>query len=233
MRAYRAELGKLASLPSVWAALAVGVLGPAAIAWLNRGKGGADAGFLELGLGVVGAMILGVVVASSEYFTEGESAGGGRQITTSLSVVPSRSLLLLAKVAALTTFVCALGVVAVAVVHPFAGLVTAANTGRLIGLLVYWALTALLAFGITLLTRNGIVPLTVLILNSSVVSASFLLTKVTSLAVYLPELAGMRMFATRIHVPVLISPVTGGLVMAAWTFGLLAVAGTVFVRRDA
>src|SRR4051812_19332919 len=102
MRAFKGELSKLASLPSVWAAIVVGVAIPCVVAFITstsvanaisrgtKASAGADIGFQELAFGVVGAIILGVVAASSEYFTEGEDSGGGRQITTSLTVVPSR-----------------------------------------------------------------------------------------------------------------------------------------------
>lgn len=65
---------------------------------------------------------------------------------------------------------------------------------RLTGAICYWTFTALLALGITLLTKNGILPLAVLIINSSVVSFSVLLYRVTKLAFYLPDRAGAEMF---------------------------------------
>jgi hypothetical protein len=111
--------------------------------------------------------------------------------------------------------------------------VQASDVSRVPGVVVYWVLTALLAFGITLLTRNGIVPLVVLILNTSVVTVTFLLTKITTLAVYFPDMAGLRMFIIEMDLPVHLSPVAGGAVMAAWVAVLLAVGVAVFRRRDA
>ncbi|WP_037312135.1 ABC transporter permease [Amycolatopsis orientalis] len=245
MRAYRGELRKLTSLPSVWAAVAVGVVVPAALTFLNaksaiaanRG-GNVDLGFQELAFGVVGAVILGVVAASSEYTSEGESAGGGRQITTSLTVVPSRRRLLIAKLAAVSTAVAVLATVSSAVTLSNVEALIGDGAGtsglvRLPGVVLYWVLTALLAFGLTLLTRNGILPLTVLILNTSVVTVTYLLTKLTPLAVFFPDLAGIRLFIRQMDLPVRLSPVTGGLVMTAWVAALLTAGFLVFTRRDA
>lgn len=101
---------------------------------------------------------------------------------------------------------------------------------KLIGAVCYWTFTALLALGITLLTKNGIIPLAVLIINSSVVSFSVLLSKVTKLAFYLPDRAGAEMFmftSDRFH-----TPFTGGVVMFAWVAVIFIVAAIVFHRRD-
>ncbi|MFD5248304.1 ABC transporter permease [Amycolatopsis sp. NPDC058340] len=235
MRVYRAELRKLTSLPSVWAAAAVGLLLPAALTFLNvRAAGGnVDRGFQELAFGVVGAIILGVVAVSSEYTTEGENAGGGRQITTSLTVVPSRRRLLVTKLAAVITAVAALATVSSTITLTIVEAFGVSDFGRLPGVVLYWVLTALLASGLTLVTRNGILPLTVLILNTSVVTVTYLLAKLTPLAVFFPDLAGFRMFIERVDLPVRLSPVTGGLVMTAWVVALLAAGFLVFRGRDA
>lgn len=253
MRAYRAELSKLASLPAVWASCVVGVAVPAAVAYINASsassaiangvqeKAGADVGFQELAFGVVGAVILGVVAASSEYFTEGEGSGGGRQITASLTAVPGRTRFLVAKVAAVVTAAGLLALAATAITLTVVRVLlgdhvqafSADNLARAVGVVLYWVFTALLAFGITLLTRNGIIPLAVLILNTSVVTVTFLLTKITPLAAYFPDMAGMRMFITEVDLPVEISPVVGGIVMAAWVALLLGAGFAIFQRRDA
>ena len=253
MRAYRAELSKLASLPSVWVSCVVGVAVPAAVAYITtssansaiangvKEKVSTVAGFQELAFGVVGAIVLAVVAASSEYFTEGEGSGGGRQITTSLTVVPSRTRFLVAKVAAVVTAIGLLALAATAitltVVQVLLGdhvqVFSTDNLARALGVVLYWVFTALLAFGITLLTRNGIIPLAVLILNTSVVTVTFLLTKITPLAAYFPDMAGMRMFIREVDLPVEVSPVVGGVVMAAWVAVLLGGAFASFQRRDA
>ncbi|MFS0723589.1 ABC transporter permease [Paenibacillus sp. 1P07SE] len=254
MRALAGELSKLASLPSIWIAMITGVVVPSAIAAVNavstrnaitRGAesmAGIDTGYQELAFGVIGVIIVGVVAISSEYFTEGGESGGGRQITASLTAMPSRLHFLLAKAAAVAVMSALLAVAATAVtmsvLHLVLGeqvLVPMSTDGaRLFGVVCYWVLTSLLAFGITLLTRSGIIPLAVLIVNTSLVSVTYLLTRLTPLANYLPDMAGIRMFVRDIADSTAdFSPLVGGAVMTAWVAALLAVAAVVFCRRDA
>jgi ABC-2 type transport system permease protein len=254
MRALAAEIAKLASLPTVWMAAAAGVFVPSVIAGITasatldavtRGaetSAGIDTGYQELAFGVVGAIVLGVVAISSEYFTESEESGGGRQITTSLTAVPGRLRFLLAKTSAVAIASALLATVAAAttmgVVHVVLGehapVLGADDVPRLFGVICYWAYTALLAFGITVLTRHGVLPLVVLVANTSVVTVTYLLTKITPLANYLPDMAGVRMFIRNLADNTLeLSPLTGGLVMTAWVAALLVIAAVRFTRRDA
>ncbi|WP_432932105.1 ABC transporter permease [Microbispora sp. CA-135349] len=254
MRALAAEVSKLASLPAVWIAAAAGVLVPGVIAAITassalgaitRGAGttaGIDTGYQELAFGVVGAIILGVVAMSSEYFTDSAESGGGRQITTSLTAVPSRLRLLLAKTAAVAIASALLAVAASAVTMSVIRVVLgehapALGTGdvpRLAGVVCYWVYTALLAFGVTVLTRHGIVPLAVFVVNTSVVTVTYLLTKITPLANYLPDMAGVRMFIRELDDGTAgIGPLAGCLVMTGWVAALLVIAVVAFTRRDA
>ncbi|AGZ42456.1 hypothetical protein AFR_20920 [Actinoplanes friuliensis DSM 7358] len=223
----RAELLKIAGLPSVWVAAAIGLFAPALLGVVNLRAPGTDpdAGYLELTVGVVGALVLGVVTAGSEY--------RGRQITTSLVCVPSRVRLLAAKTAALALTVAVVAVPASIASLAVAGTLSAGAVPRIAGVTAYWVLSALLAYGITLVVRSGVLPLTVLILNSSVVSVTYLLTRVTPWATYLPDLAGAHLFIRETNAPIELGAVTGGLVMAGWTAAVLAVATVVFRRRDA
>jgi ABC-2 type transport system permease protein len=75
------------------------------------------------------------------------------------------------------------------------------------------------------------VTLTVLIVNSSVVSVSYLLTKVTPAANYLPDIVGAHMFLNQVG-DVRIAPLTAGLVMTAWVAALLGLGAWLFERRD-
>lgn len=242
MRALHAELAKLASLPLARFAVAAGLVVPAAITVLTSltAASGSDAGFSELAIGVVGAIVLGVTAIGSEYTTEGEESAGGRQITTSLTAVPSRTRLLLAKTAAVAVATAALAAASAALVWATARLVLGpeappldgATVARMAGVVVYWVGMGLLGLGLTVLTRNGIVPMAVLVANSSAVTVTYLLALRVPAANYLPDVAGMRMFTT-VRTGVEIGPVTGGLVMSAWVVAVLLVAGVVFVRRDA
>ncbi|MGI5159808.1 ABC transporter permease [Microbispora sp. CA-102843] len=254
MRALAAEASKLASLPTAWIATAAGVLVPSVIAGItasstlgaiDRGAAttaGVDTGYQELAFGVVGAIILGVVAISGEYFTESAESGGGRQISTSLTAVPSRLRFLLAKIFAIAVTSGLLAIVAAGttmgvirvVLGEHAPALGADDVPRLIGVVCYWVYTALLAFGITVLTRHGVVPLAVLIANTSVVSVTYLLTKITPLANYLPDMAGVRMFIRKLAGNTAeISPLAGGLVMTVWVTALLVIAAISFTRRDA
>ncbi len=249
VRLFRAELGKLLGLPTAWAGLVLGTLLAPVIMLVNSSytrraiadgtfPNAADLGLNDLGIGLIGPMILGVVVVSSEYTSTGEDAPGARQLTATLTAVPDRWRLLAAKTIALVLVVAAQAVVTAAATLTltqvlYGASVPAPAPGRVAAAILYWVLTALLAYSITLITRNGIVPLTLLIINSTVVSVSYLLTKVTDLAAYLPDIAGAHMFIRGADFPVDIAPVTAGLVMTAWVVALLAIGAVLFHRRDA
>lgn len=264
LRLFAAESRKAATLPAVWVALAVAALGSAAITLLNSFNisNAAASGNLEsvvdtspmetvfaaVPLGTVGAVVLGVVVMSSEYTANSNDAGGGRQITATLTAVPGRLSVLAAKalvsvllVAVSTAVTISSGLILAQTVIGDAaveGVGTGEFAARSLGAFSYWALTALIALGLTALTRSGIIPLIVLIANSSLVSFSLLLSDVTRLARYLPDLAGTSMLLGRnrdlfVDPDLLLAPLPGGLVMAAWTVGLLAVAAVAWHRRDA
>ncbi|AWP27652.1 ABC transporter permease [Paenibacillus sp. Cedars] len=246
MRAFNAELSKLFSLPGIWLAFLIGAIAPAVIAALDSTAQKeeiiagvstrlSEVGYIGLALGVQGVIILGVLSVSSEYLTESSESGGGQQITTSLTVVSSRLHFLLAKAGAVTAGSILLSVVAMmttlSATHLVLGEYTPAFEGsKLLGAICYWTFTALLAFGITVLTKNGTIPLAVLIINTSVVSFSFLLSKVTKLALYLPDRAGIDMFM--LMSDSFLTPFTGGLVMFAWVVVIFIAAAIVFHRRD-
>lgn len=240
----RAELRKLLGLPTARVGLLLGVLLSPVVVLINApsarraGLDHSDTGLVELGVGLIGPMILGVVIMSSELTSTGDEAPRARQLTATLIAGPRRMRLLAAKTAAL-----------ILVVAVQASVATAATTGltqvlhgdrvavpafpRLAAVVLYWVLLALLAYSITLIVRNGIVPLTFLIVNSTFVSVSYLLTKVTDAAAYLPDIVGAQMFLRESDFPVRIAPVTAGLVMSAWIAAFLVVGALLFRRRDA
>jgi len=244
----RAELGKLLGLRTAWIGLLMGLVAPPALVVLNAGYTRktiadgtygdvSDLSFESLLIAVLGATVLGVVTVSSEYTPTGEDSPGGRQLTTTLAAMPRRNRLLAAKGIALSLVVAVLGVVTtvatlllVRLVHGAA--VPPPSWWRAGAAVLYLVLIGLLAYALTLIFRNGIVTLTVLIVNSGVVSVSYLLTKVTPAAAYLPDIVGPHMFLTSIgdrHIP----PVQAGLVMAAWVAALLTLAAWRFGRRAA
>ncbi|WP_433012811.1 hypothetical protein [Kribbella sp. CA-294648] len=255
-----AELRKTFSLPSVYVGIAlatVGTIGLSALAAstrraaMDRGDTDAfrnssplDAGFEIVGPGVIGMAVLAVVIMSSEYTPNRKDAGAGRQILVSLTSVPRRGVLLTAKavvVAVLTTLIAMVSILSgLAVTQAVLGehgrsfgTVLDQSGWRIAGAIAYWVCSALIALAVTAVTRSGVIPLVVLIVNSSMVSVSYLLTKVTPLARYLPDVAGAQSFTRQYPADNMLGPATGALVMAGWTAVLLVAAGWIFARRDA
>ncbi|MDP3953001.1 ABC transporter permease [Microbacterium sp.] len=252
LRAIRGEFRKTMSLPAALVGIAIALLAPLGIALLaavNNGRppgaaspSPADVVFNAMALGTVGAVILGVIVVSSEFAVNSPDAGGGRQISATLIAVPSRLIVLVSKVAVVIIVVsltaAATTTAGLWLVHAIVGsgpddlldMVT-----RSAGVALYWTCMALIAFAVTVLTRSGIAPLVWFIANSSVISVSLLLSKLTPAARYLPDLAGMRLFAAPSSIAVQdpLEPVSGAIVMTAWGLGLLTISATAFSRRDA
>ncbi|MFJ3405888.1 ABC transporter permease [Promicromonospora sp. NPDC090134] len=259
LNTFLAELRKTVNLPASGLAAAGTLIGSAGITVLNAfgaraaldsGVQGSRAfqsafetGYAAVPLGTVGAVVIGVVAISSEYAANSPDAGGGRQITATLTASPHRVRLLAAKALSVLLLVIATAAVTIPACVALAGLIIGGASGgavgwdeavaRSAGAGLYWALTALLALAVTVLTRSGIIPLVVLVSNSSLVSFSLLLTHVTPLAHWLPDMAGRRLFGGLSTVEGGLDVLPGALVMAAWTVGLLTVACVVFSRRDA
>lgn len=251
-RAVSAELSKLLSLPATWLAVAAALLVAPLITMIRALQERSELaagirteltfaiGFEELGFGVAGVVILGVIAISSEYFTEGEESGSGRQMTTSLAAIPSRIRFITSKAAVVAIFSALLAIVTIPLTLGVAGLILGqhapdigmADLPRLLGVVLYWVFTALLALGITFLTRHAALPLAVLILNTSVMTVTYLLTRITPLANYLPDMAGIRMFHEIEDAGSPLSPLWGGIVMAMWVLGILGFAAIRFCRRD-
>lgn len=255
-----AELRKVVSLRATLVAVVLCVLAAPTIALLNASslRARLDAGdaesltrwpATEVGLqsailGAVAAVVLGVVIMSSEYTVNATEAGGGTQITTSLTCVPRRGAFFAAKVIALGLVTVPLAAAALAT-----GIAAAQirlgeygqSTGELLdalgwrplGAVAYCVCMAMLALAITTATRSGLIPLVVLVVNGSVVSVSLLLSKVTPVAKFLPDAAGLHMFARGTAFADPLSPVWGGVVLLAWTVAALVAGAFVFGRRDA
>lgn len=251
-RLVAAEARKLLGLPLTWAGVVIALVMPSAVLVLGRLLGafvGAsagddgpnpDAGFAELTIGVVGVGLVAVQVIVPEYAIDRRAESPGRQITATLAAAPNRTAVLAAKVLVLAVACVALAALAVPAAlvlsHAFHGAPVwdgGAIVGRAAAVALYWLLTALLVFAGSLLLRSGIVPVTLLILNNSLVSLTLLLHFVTPLADALPDLAGMRMYLDLDWVGLPYGPVGGGLIMAAWALGGLGAAAVVFERRDA
>lgn len=260
MNVILAEFRKLATLPSTAVAIGIAVVCSLGITLLNASQlrarlasGGTgptlhtslvNTVLDSASLGVIGVIVLGVVIVSSEYTAQASDAGGGRQILLSVASVPRRGRLLAAKGLVLAIVSAALAAILVpttillsqAVLGPYArSLQPMVDNlgGRVIaGTIGYWMGTALIAFAVTVLTRHGVIPLIVFIVNTSVVSVDLLLAKFTPVGKFLPDVAGSQLFAIDYPAPHMLSPAWGGIVLGLWTVGLLGVAAIVFVRRD-
>lgn len=255
LNALTAEGRKATALPAVMIAAGAAAMGSVAVTWLNMAdvardhslasaSAATEAVFAAVPVVTIGTIVVGVTVISSEYSSNSPDAGGGRQISTTLTATPMRGIVMVAKVVVAALLMAGLTAACVAgclfLAHCLAGTSTMTSPGsdlwaRSLGCVCYATLTGLLALGVTVLTRSGTLPLIILIMNSSLVSVSFLLSRVTPLAYWLPDLAGARLFArdTDGLLNGALAPIPGGLVMAAWTAGLLLVAALVFERRDA
>ncbi len=241
-RVVSAEWRKTVTLPASWAGAAVALLGSLLITVLNAYAVHTDPGgraftapleiaFAAVPLGTVGATVIGVTVFSSEYT-------GERQIMTTLAAVPDRLLTLAAKAIVVVLLVVLVAAVTMPLTIGTARLMIGESVSvceavaRCLGATLYWILSGLLALAITVFTRSGVVPLVVLIVNSSLVSFSLLLSKISPVGFWLPDMAGRRLFGSVQATEGGLAIVPGALVMAGWTVLLLAAATAVFHRRD-
>lgn len=247
METIAAEARKLAGLPSTLVAIGITLVSSLGITVLNASQirarlASGDTGstvhanlvdtyFEGPSFGVIGIIVLGVAVVSSEYT--------GRQIVTSLVCVPRRGRLLAAKAFVLAVVSGFLGAVLVPVTMVVARAILGHYArlpidGRVVaGTVVYWIFTALIVFAVTVCTRHGAIPLIIFIANTSVISIDLPIARILSIGRFLPDIAGSQLFAVNYPLPHMLPPVWGGIVMGLWAVVLLGVAALVFVRRDA
>lgn len=252
-----AELRKTFTLPSVHVALILGTAFALAIVAMSAAGQAAklaagqpvfyspDDMALNLSApNVVSVIVLGIVVMSSEYTSTSKDAGGGRQMPATLIATPRRTRLLAAKAIVLILISGLTAVVTIGAAILMTQVILGDHASppdqlihalgwRPAGAVAYWVLMALIAFSVTVMTRTGIVPMVAFIANTTFVSVTFLLTRLTPLAKYLPDVAGAQMFATGYPAESMVDPRTAAFVMTAWAVALFAVAAVVFARRDA
>ena len=253
------ELSKALTLPGVWAGLAVGTGASAVLSVINAttvhsaieagdlsrvaDTSAFETAFAMMPLGTVGAVIIGVMLMGSEYTMDTAESGGGRQIATTLRAIPNLRTLIAAKSVVTVILTVAMALISLPVSILLVRLIMGESgvetvtlgeaVARCLGGTLYWVLMGLIALAIAALTRTVMIPLTLLIINGSMVSFSFLLTKVTSLADYLPDMAGRNLFVgPELGMPGGLDPLPGAIVMAIWTIGLLMAAVVLRVRTD-
>ncbi|AWE42112.1 MULTISPECIES: hypothetical protein [unclassified Actinobaculum] len=115
---------------------------------------------------------------------------------------------------------------------------------RILGVLAYWAVLALIAFTLTVLLRSGVIPLALLLVNSSLVSLSLLLANLTDAVRFLPDLlarsivfSGEQFRDLDNGLPIAdlhpLDPATAWTAIGVWAAVSLVSALICFGRRDA
>lgn len=249
MSQLRAEFLKAVSLPAVWVAGVIAVFCPMLFTAItvmqihrNRASGrtGAfvstvDLGFSEFLFTMITAIVVGVVIASSEYTPSNTRPGAGRQVTTTLIACPHRLKAFVTKTFVLAGLSVVLASLSIGLAMTVASTIDpqwGETPRRFVGAVFYWTMVALMSYSVAFIMRTTLVPIAVLGLNQSFISISFLLLKVTSLAKYLPDLAGVSLVSREAAFKPLQAEL-GAIVMSSWTIILLAIACLCFVQRDA
>ncbi|GAB3623618.1 hypothetical protein GCM10027418_17010 [Mariniluteicoccus endophyticus] len=235
LRLVGVESAKLWTLPAARAALlgaplVTGLLA-AVLADVAGGQGRIDS---AVGVGATvtytqaGPVLLGALVMGHEY--------AGRQIRTSLSVVPSRWTLLAAKAVAAVGWLaaCALGTVVAGHVGVWMGGarttagVAPPDVPGAVGLVAHLLLVGLLAHGVATLTRSTAASTASVL--ALVLVVSLLLRAVTPLARWLPGQVTQRLLDPTATGP---SPAVGLAVMLAWAAAVTLLGTLRVVHQDA
>lgn len=194
--------------------------------------------FAGLDLAQLAIGVLGVLVMTSEY-----SSG---QIGTSLTAVPQRRLVLLAKltmVGVLVTVISLLSclaafLIAQAVLAPVGADVSLADDGALravLGSAGRLVLVAAIALGLGALLRSTAGAITALVITMTIVPALVLLLPAPwndNVGKYLPNAAAAAMSAF-VEFPDLLSPFWGLLILVSYAAAVVVAAVVAFGRRDA
>ena len=255
--ALRAEALKLYTLPGSWLAVFLAMVVPALLAWLDAfqvrhavetGDLGplidtstTDSGFASLILAQIGFVVLGVLATSSEYARNAQAVGRGRQLTTSMTAVPQGTMRMVAKLVVLLLSATVLAIASTAstlaisrwALGELATDLGGALWSRCAGVVMLLVVMTMVAAALAELLRGGALALTLLIVNSSAVTFTFLLSKITPLARYAPDLALTSSFMTDTDIPDPLEPATGMLVGAAWVVGAIVLTVLVHARREA
>lgn len=241
-RALRAERIKLGSLPAVWLTVAGTWIATIilAVAFIVGGRqgdtgttSGIDIGLAPIGYAQAGFILLGIIATASEYT--------GRQICTTLAVMPQRSTQRLAQTAVLLGFSFPVAVVVITC-SVFLTYLTLGETGgpwdavqatgAIFGAASYLALTTVLASGISGLLRHSLPAVAVLLGYYFVVGP--LVRDMTDLAKYLPDTAGYTMwFPPGMAGDAGLSTAEGWALVSGWTIASVGLSLIAFKGRDA
>lgn len=257
MMLVKAELKKLCTLTSIWVATVICILVPVGLAALSaravhralstgekRGMlstSTVDAGFGHLIFGTIGVVVIGVIIMSSEYVRNAQKVGRSRQLTTTMIAAPRRFRAVVSKIIVLCMWVIATSVAATAltiitsrhILGEYASPLDETYWWRIAGVSVFWVTMALISCAFTAVTRSGVLPLVVLLANSTVLSFSRLLALVTDSARYLPDTAALSTFLVESPVENAVNTATGFYVCAAWALLAIVIIVVSWVTRDA
>lgn len=250
LRTIRAELTKLLTLRlSLYTAVAT-VLLTIAASWLltilidsalRRGRPEDTAG-LEPGsafMVILNFAQIGVILLTAWVVHQEADPGSLR---STLVAVPQRGFVFAAKAvivavaAAATGALSAFGSAAVrclvvdcgAPQNAFAA--TSADALRmLLGVVAYWVLIALFTYALAILLRSGLAAMGIVLALTLAVSGY--LARITTLARFLPDQAGVQLYAPSPPPADELGPLGGGLVLLAWVTAAL-VASVVAFRRQ-
>ncbi len=239
----RSELTKALSLPSIAITTLAAVVVPPLLALVtglnfqptdHRWDGFPieSHGFEVAGFGQPLVILVAALIAGTE-FTD-------HQLRTTLTATPRRLRLLLAKLAIIAGVAAVIAAVATtaAVVLKHAALgehglafseFTAGMAWNLVGVIANYVMIALIAAGLTVITRSFIVTLIVLV--PMVLGLTMSLVQVVPALKFLPDLAGLQLL-TGYPGMGLLDPIPGAQIMLAWVLALSAAAVTVLIRRD-
>lgn len=256
MSYFRAEIVKMRTLPSVWLSSILALVIPTCLATINAYKlnralesgettqflntSTSDIGFGHMIYGSIGAVIIGVVVISSEYTKNSQNVARARQLSTTMVVMPDRAKAVTAKLCALCTWVLSVGTCTTAltlmasryVLGSYAEDISYDYLRRFSGIVVYWTMMAVISAAFTVIVKNGVLPLVVLITNCTVISFSRLLALITDLARFLPDTAALSTFLTDSPLSSPLSSNAAFLVCLGWTVLAYITTLILWIRED-
>lgn len=237
-RAITAELSKLGSLPITWITLGgtfiINLI--LAFAFSNAALQGIVSieSTLQIGLAPIsyaqaGFMVFGILTACSEY--------NGGQIRTTLTAMPRRGIQLFAALLSLTIViipvrfvVSASGLLLTQIIYggTTAPFVWGNLVSSLLGVTAYLTLTTIISTAIGILFRR-ILPAVAVVLGYYFIVGP-LIRDYAAFAKYLPDTAGVVMWFPPSDST--LTPMQGGILLAAWTLFVIIIAGMLYRKRD-
>ncbi|MGP5045836.1 ABC transporter permease [Glutamicibacter ardleyensis] len=239
----RSELTKALTLRSIQATLLAAVLVPPLLAFFSglafdptrTAAGGfplESHGFETAGFGQPIIILFAALVVGTEYLDA--------QVRTTLTATPSRTRIIGAKIlvtALLSSLAAALSTTgAVLLKHAALGdhglnldQFTTSMAWNLLGVIINYTLLGLIAASATLIMRNYIA--TIVLLVPMVLGLTISLVGAIPVLKFLPDLAGIQLLTAYPGVG-LLEPIPGAFVMTAWALGLGTIGWRLFHARD-